>query len=209
MAKYVGPVCRLCRREGMKLYLKGERCYTAKCSIDRRAFPPGQHGKARQRFSEYRLQLREKQKIKRLYGVLEKPFRNYFANADRMKGVTGENLLQLLERRLDNVIYRAGWGRSRNDARQLVRHRHVLVNGQRVDVPSFSVRVGDVIEIREESKNHEGVKGAIEFHESLGQQAAWLEVDAKALKTTVSRLPERHDLTMPIDEHLVVELYSK
>lgn len=209
MAHYTGPVCRLCRREGVKLYLKGERCYSAKCSFDRRGYAPGQHGRARTRFSEYRLQLREKQKVKRIYGILERPFRNYFERADRMRGVTGENLLQLLERRLDNVVYRAGWARSRAEARQFVRHSHVLVNGRKVDIPSFSVRVGDVVEIREASRSRESVTEAVEFQESLGLSAPWLDIDSKAFKATVSRVPDREDITMPIDEHLIVELYSK
>lgn len=209
MARYNGPVCRLCRREGIKLYLKGERCYTAKCSFDRRNYAPGQHGRARVRFSEYRLQLREKQKVKRMYGLLEQPFRNEFIRADRMRGVTGENLLQLLERRLDNVIYRSGWARSRREARQMVRHRHILVNGRKVNIPSFRVRVGDVIEVKNSSKNKQSIKDAIEFQESLGLTADWLDIDSKALKSQVRRLPQRDDVTMPIDEHLIVELYSK
>jgi len=209
MARYTGPVCRLCRREGTKLYLKGERCYTAKCSYDRRGYAPGQHGRARQRFSEYRLQLREKQKVKRLYGVMERPFRNNFKAADRMRGVTGENLLQLLERRLDNAIYRCGWARSRNEARQVVRHGHVQVNGRKVDIPSFTVRAGDQLEIVAGSKNMEIVKEATEFQESLGLLAPWMDIDIKTAKAEVKRLPEREDITMPIDEYLIVELYSK
>lgn len=209
MARYTGPVCRLCRREGTKLYLKGERCYTAKCSFDKRGYAPGMHGKARQRFSEYRLQLREKQKVKRLYGITERPFRNYFERADRMHGITGEKLLQLLERRLDNAIYRSGWARSRKEARQIVRHGHVVVNGRRVNVPSFTLRVGDVLEIKESSKKLESVSEAAEFQESLSLMAPWLEIDMKSRKAEVKRLPEREDITMPIDEHLIVELYSK
>ncbi|RMF13465.1 MAG: 30S ribosomal protein S4 [Candidatus Dadabacteria bacterium] len=209
MARYTGPVCRLCRREGTKLYLKGERCYTAKCSFDRRGYAPGVHGRARQRFSEYRLQLREKQKVKRIYGLLERPFRNNFKHADRMRGVTGENLLQLLERRLDNVVYRTGWARSRREARQLVRHGHVVVNGRRTNIPSFSVRVGDVIELREKSRKLASVQEATEFQESLGLTAPWLDIDNKQRRAEVRRLPEREDITMPIDEYLIVELYSK
>jgi small subunit ribosomal protein S4 len=209
MAHYTGPVCRLCRREGSKLFLKGERCYSAKCSFDRRGYAPGQHGRARTRFSEYRVQLREKQKVKRIYGVLERPFRNYFERADRMRGVTGANLLQLLERRLDNVVYRAGWARSRSEARQLVRHGHVRVNGRRVDIPSFSVRVGDVVEMKEASRTREPVREGVEFHESLGLSAPWLDVDGKEFKATIARKPEREDITMQIDEQLIIELYSK
>lgn len=209
MAHYNGPVCRLCRREGVKLFLKGERCYSAKCSFDRRGYAPGQHGRARARFSEYRVQLREKQKVKRIYGILERPFRNYFERADRMRGVTGENLLQLLERRLDNVVYRAGWARSRAEARQLVRHGHLRVNGRRVDIPSFSVRVGDIVELKEASRTKGPVREGVEFQESLGLSVPWLDVDVKAFKATIARKPEREDITMPIDEQLIVELYSK
>ncbi len=209
MARYTGPVCRQCRREGLKLYLKGERCYTSKCSFDRRGYAPGQHGRARMRFSEYRLQLREKQKVKRMYGLMERPFRNNFKRADRMKGVTGENLLQLLECRLDNVVFRAGWARSRPEARQMVRHRHIVVNGRKTDVPSFVVRIGDVIEIKQQSHRNENIRESIEFQESLGLTAPWLEIDNKQMKAEVKRLPEREDITMPIDESLIVELYSK
>jgi len=208
VARYTGAVCRLCRREGLKLFLKGERCYTDKCAIERRNYPPGEHGQARPKFSEYSIQLREKQKLRRIYGVLEGQFRRYFALADRSKGVTGETLLQLLERRLDNVVYRLGFATSRAEARQLVRHGHFLVNGHKVDVPSFLVRVGDGIHVRERSRQIARIKEALELAQRRGVPE-WLEVNPEAFAGTMKALPVRADLTMPINEKLVVELYSK
>ena len=208
MARYTGAVCRLCRREGLKLFLKGERCYTDKCAIERRNYPPGEHGQARPKFSEYSIQLREKQKLRRIYGVLEGQFRRYFAMADRARGVTGETLLQLLERRLDNVVYRLGFATSRAEARQLVRHGHMLVNGRKVDVPSYLIRPGDAIGVREKSRQIARIKEALELAQRRGVPE-WLEVNPEAFAGSVKTLPVRADLTMPINEKLVVELYSK
>lgn len=208
MARYTGPVCRLCRREGAKLYLKGDRCYTGKCAIDRRAYAPGQHGQGRKKVSEYGLQLREKQKAKRIYGILETQFRNYFEKADRQKGITGENLLRLLERRLDNVVFRLGYGSSRTESRQLVRHGHFIVNGSRVNIPSFLVNVGDVVAVTEKSKESPKLK---ELAESAQSKAApgWLEKDTTALGGKIVSIPSREDIDVPIQEHLIVELYSR
>ncbi|MCL8206537.1 MAG: 30S ribosomal protein S4 [Actinomycetia bacterium] len=207
MARYTGPVCRLCRREGTKLYLKGEKCYTDKCPVVRRPFPPGQHGQARRKLSEYGVQLREKQKLRRTYGVLEGQFRRYLDKASRKTGVTGTTLLQLLERRLDNVVYRMGFASSRAEARQLVRHGHFTVNGRKVDIPSFSTRPGDVIAVRESSRDKGRFK---EVRESAPRGVpAWLEVDRPALKGTVVRLPSREEIDVPVQEHLVIELYSR
>ncbi|MFZ3172972.1 MAG: 30S ribosomal protein S4 [Carboxydocellales bacterium] len=208
MARYTGPVCRLCRREGAKLYLKGDRCYTGKCAIDRRAYAPGQHGQGRKKVSEYGLQLREKQKAKRIYGILETQFHNYFEKADRQKGVTGENLLRLLERRLDNVVFRLGYGSSRTEARQLVRHGHFIVNGSRVNIPSFLVKVGDVVAVTEKSKESPKLK---ELAESAQSKAvpAWLEKDSAALGGKIVSIPSREDIDVQIQEHLIVELYSR
>lgn len=209
MARYTDPVCRLCRREGMKLYLKGERCYTDKCAIERRNYPPGQHGQGRRRkVSEYAVQLREKQRLKRMYGLLEKQFRRYFDFAERDKGVTGEVLLNYLERRLDNMVFRLGMATSRAEARQLIRHRHFEVNGKRVDIPSFLTNPGDEISIREKSRAKDVFTRAIEIATKRGV-SEWLELDAATAKGKVLRLPERDELTMPINERLVVELYSK
>jgi small subunit ribosomal protein S4 len=209
MARYVGPVCRLCRREGMKLFLKGERCYTEKCAIEKRNFPPGQHGKTRKaKLVGYGVQLREKQKVKRIYGVLEDQFRRYFESAERQRGITGETLLQLLERRLDNVIYRLGLATSRPQARQLVRHGHFLVNGKKVDVPSYSVRVSEVIGVRESSRNTPSIQHAIEEVKGRGIPE-WLSFDANALSGRVSSLPTREQINLPVQEQLIVELYSK
>ncbi len=208
MARYTGPSCRLCRRERMELYLKGDRCYTEKCAIRRRNFPPGQHGQGRAKISDYGLQLREKQRVKRIYGVLEDQFRGYFEKAERMKGVTGTNLLTLLERRLDNVTFRLGFANSRSQARQLVRHNHILVNGQRVNLPSFLVKVGDVIQVAERSRNSAVIRDALEAAARRGLPQ-WLELDKDAAKGRVSMMPSREDITMPIQEHLIVELYSK
>jgi small subunit ribosomal protein S4 len=192
----------------MELYLKGDRCYTEKCAIRRRNFPPGQHGQGRAKISDYGLQLREKQRVKRIYGVLEDQFRGYFEKAERMKGVTGTNLLTLLERRLDNVTFRLGFANSRSQARQLVRHNHILVNGQRVNLPSFLVKVGDVIQVAERSRNSAVIRDALEAAARRGLPQ-WLELDKDAAKGRVSMMPSREDITMPIQEHLIVELYSK
>ena len=208
MARYTGSVCRLCRREGTKLFLKGEKCYGSKCTLDQRPTPPGEHGQARQRkMSEYGIQLREKQKAKRTYGVLEGQFHRYFEEADRQKGITGENLLVMLERRLDNVVYRLGFGASRPQARQIVRHGHIRVNGQKVDIPSFLVSAGDVITIREKSAESEHFKA---MREGTGKVVpAWLTIDAAELKATVAAMPKREDIDMSIQENLIVELYSR
>ena len=208
MARYRGAVCRLCRREGEKLFLKGERCYTGKCAMERRPFAPGQHGKSRKKQSEYGLQLREKQKAKRIYGVLETQFRNYFAEADRRKGITGENLLILLECRLDNVLYRAGFGRSRTEARQIVRHNHVLVNGKKVNIPSYQVKVGDVITVKEKSQSSAGIKTIIETTASR-PIPEWLDSDLENFTVKVADKPSRDMIQIPVEETLIVELYSK
>jgi len=209
MARYTGPVCRLCRREGEKLYLKGDRCYTEKCAIDRRAYAPGQHGQGnRKKLSEYGLQLREKQKARRIYGILEKQFGNYFDKAERQKGITGENLLRLLERRLDNVVFRLGFASSRVEARQLVKHNHFTINGQKVNIPSMLVKVGDVIQVKE--KSLEAVKFQ-ELKESITHKTppAWLELDKNNLSGKVLALPNRDQIDVPIEDHLIVELYSR
>ena len=209
MARYAGPVCRLCRREGMKLFLKGERCYGEKCAIERRNVPPGQHGKGRRaRLLGYGLQLREKQKVKRMYGVLERQFRRYFEAADRKKGVTGEMLLQLLERRLDNVVYRLGFATSRPQARQLVRHGHFTVNGRRADVPSFSVRAGDTVEVRTSSAKNATIVYAMEEVKGRGIPE-WLELNVETLTGRLTTAPTRDQLNLPVQEQLIVELYSK
>lgn len=208
MARYTGSTCRLCRREGAKLYLKGDRCYSPRCAIERRNYAPGIHGQNRKKLSEYGIQLREKQKARRIYGVLETQFRNYFARAERMKGITGENLLQLLERRLDNVVYRLGLASSRVEARQLVRHGHFRVNGRKVNIPSFLVRPGDVVEIAEKSK--ESPKLA-ELMAKAAEQTPppWLEYDRERAVGKVLALPTREQIDVPVQEHLIVELYSK
>jgi len=209
MARYVGPVCRLCRREGMKLFLKGERCYTEKCAIEKRNFAPGQHGKARKaKLAGYGVQLREKQKVKRIYGVLEDQFRGYFESADRQRGITGDTLLQLLERRLDNVTYRLGLATSRPQARQLVRHGHFLVNGRKVDVPSYSVKVGEVVSVRPTSQQAPAILHAIEEVKGRGIPE-WLSFDANAMTGRVMSLPTREQINLPVQEQLIVELYSK
>lgn len=210
MARYNGPVCRLCRREGMKLYLKGERCHTEKCAIEKRNFVPGQHGKEKKsKILGYGLQLREKQKARRYYGILEGQFRTYFEKGSRMKGITGENLLNMLERRLDNVVYRMGFGTSRNQARQIVRHGHMQVNGRKVNIPSFQVKPGDLIEVREKSKNHAAILHAKEATAAY-PNPNWLEVDRDALKARVLQQPKREELVqIQLNEQLIVELYSK
>jgi small subunit ribosomal protein S4 len=208
LARYTKSVCRLCRRENLKLFLKGERCYTEKCAIDRRNYPPGQHGQSRKKFSDYGTQLREKQKVKRLYSILENQFRNTFKEADRQKGITGEILLSLLERRLDNTIYRLGFANSRNEARQLVKHNHFLVNQAKVNIPSYLVKPGDVIQLREKSKKVVRILEALEGVARRGVPQ-WLELDKEQLQGSVKGLPTRGDITLPIQEKLIVELYSK
>ena len=209
MARYNDSVCRLCRREGMKLFLKGERCYTDKCAFDRRGYPPGQHGQRRIKFSDYGIQLREKQKVRRIYGVSERQFRNYFAKADRQKGITGANLLILLERRLDNAIYRLGFATSRQEARQLVGGGHFAVNGRTVSIPSYLVKPDDVIEVKEKSKGMQRIKEAVEGMARRGMPQ-WLALEKDSLKGMVKGWPDRTELTTPpIQEQLIVELYSK
>jgi len=208
MARYTGPVCKLCRREGMKLFLKGERCYTDKCSFDRRPYPPGQHGQRRIKFTEYGIRLREKQKVRRMYGMVEKQFRRYFGEADRQRGVTGENLLSLLERRLDNVVYRMGFAQTRSDARQIVLHRHILVNGKRVNIPSYQVKPGDVVAVKEKSREKGRFQAAATASERRPTRE-WLDVDLAAFTGTVKALPNREEITLPIQEQLIVEFYSR
>jgi small subunit ribosomal protein S4 len=208
MARYTDAVCRLCRREGQKLFLKGDKCYSDKCPVDRRHYPPGQHGQGRKKLSEYGLQSREKQKTRRYYGVLESQFRKYFEMAERKPGVTGTNLLQILESRLDNVVYRLGMAMSRPEARQLVRHGHFTVNGRRVNIPSFLVKPGDVIALKESSRNLEKFKIVLEANASR-VPPRWLDLNRDAIQGTVTALPEREDIDFPVEEHLIVELYSK
>lgn len=208
MARYTGPSCKLCRREGMKLYLKGERCYKDKCGVEKKGYPPGQHGQLKKKLSDYGVQLREKQKVKRIYGILESQFRLYFERATNMKGITGENLLQLLERRLDNAVYRAGFASSRAQARQLVKHNHFTVNGKKVNIPSYLLKVGDVVELREKSRDNKLIVESLETSEGRGT-ADWMSIDKAAFKAVVNRLPERSDIGYDIQEHLIVELYSK
>lgn len=209
MARYNGSMCRLCRRENLKLFLKGDRCFSDKCAFERRPYAPGQHGQRRGRkFSDYRLQLREKQKVKRIYGVLEKQFRGSYYRAERQKGITGINLLMLLECRLDNVVYRMGFAASRNQARQLVRHNHFMVNNQKVNIPSYRVSPGEVVEVREKSRT---VKQIIDAMETVVRRGIpqWIEIEKEKFRGVFKALPNREDLTMPIQEQLIVELYSK
>jgi small subunit ribosomal protein S4 len=208
LARHTESVCRLCRRENLKLFLKGERCYTDKCAIERRNYPPGQHGQARPKFSAYSIQLREKQKVKRIYGLLENQFRRTFAEAARIKGITGETLLILLERRLDSTTYRLGFASSRAEARLLVRHGHILVNGKRVNIPSYFVRLGDVVSVKEQSRQMTRVLSAMEGSQRRGVPE-WAEVDRDTFSGRIKLLPTRRDITMPINEKLIVELYSK
>ena len=208
MARYIGSVCRLCRREGGKLYLKGERCFTDKCAVEKRAYPPGQHGQRRTRVSDYGLQLREKQKLRRIYGVMEKQFLDYYKEADRIKGSTGDNLLKLLEGRLDNVVYRMGFGTSRAESRQLLRHNCILVNGKRLNIPSYQVRPSDEITVTEAAKQQIRVTAALEAAEQRGV-ADWLDVDFKGMKGVYRVTPDRSELPGEIDESLVIALYSK
>ena len=209
MARYTGPVCRLCRREGMKLFLKGERCYTEKCAIEKRNLPPGQHGKLRKaKLVGYGLQLREKQKVKRIYGVLENQFRRYFEMADRQRGITGETLLQLLERRFDNVVYRLGLATSRAQARQLVRHGHFLINGKKVDIPSYQVKEGDLVTVLGRTQKNPTIEHAIEEVKGRGIPE-WLSFDQNALTGRINAMPTREQINLPVQEQLIVELYSK
>ncbi len=209
MARYIGPVCRLCRREAMKLFLKGERCYTEKCAIEKRNFPPGQHGKTRKaKLLGYGVQLREKQKVKRIYGVLEDQFRRYFEAAERQRGITGEVLLQLLERRLDNVVYRLGLATSRPQARELVRHGHFAVNDKKVNIPSFQVRAGDLVSVRQGSQKNVTIQHAMEEVKGRGIPE-WLQLQAEQFAGRVVSLPTREQINLPVQEQLIVELYSK
>lgn len=209
MARYTGPVCKLCRREGEKLFLKGNRCVTVKCSFEKKSYAPGQHGASqRTKISEYGIQLREKQKVRKIYGILEKQFRNYFQNAERLKGITGENLLKLLESRLDNTIFRLGFAQSRNQARQLILHRHFLVNGKLVDIPSFLLKPGDVITVKENSRR------LIVVHESMKRirdedMYPWLTLDKAKMEGSFKDVPNRGDIPVQVQENLIVELYSK
>ena len=208
MAKYTGSKCRQCRREGGKLFLKGEKCFTAKCAVENRPFPPGQHGQRRTRLSDYATQLREKQKVRRIYGVLEKQFRNYYKKAAGTKGSTGENLLQLLEGRLDNVVYRMGFASSRSESRQLVRHNGISVNGSRVNIPSYQVQPSDVVSTTEKGRSQSRIKSAIELAQQRGF-SDWIDVDTKKIEGVYKSRPERGELPADINEHLIVELYSK
>lgn len=205
--RYTGPVCRLCRREGVKLFLKGDRCYTDKCAIVKRNFAPGQHGASRKKVTEYGVQLREKQKVRRFYGISESQMYKYYNMADKMKGITGENLFKLLELRLDNVVYRMGLATSRAEARQLVVHGHFLLNGSKADIPSLLTTVGDVIQVKEKSRSTEKFKSLVENHN--GNTVAWLNMDLEQLKGTLVAEPTREDIDLPVEEHLIVELYSK
>ncbi|MDD5306321.1 MAG: 30S ribosomal protein S4 [Deltaproteobacteria bacterium] len=208
MARNTGPVCKLCRRESMKLFLKGDRCLTDKCSFDRRPYPPGQHGQRRGKASEYARHLREKQKARRIYGVFERQFSNYFEKADRLKGVTGENLLGMLERRVDNVVFKMGFALTRRAGRQMVRHNHVLVNGRRVNVPSYLLKAGDEVSIKEPSRKIASIQSSLESRERLGF-ASWIEVDTKNFKGVLKAIPAVKDLQLPIEEQLIVEFYSR
>ena len=208
MARYTGSVCRLCRREGTKLFLKGDRCYSEKCAIEKRNYPPGVHGQGRTRFSDYGMQLREKQKVKRMYGLLERQFRRTFAQASRMKGRSGEQLLLLLERRLDNIVFRMGFATSRSEARQLVRHGHFLVNGRKAMTPSMVLKAGWTVSLVEKSRSVARIVGALETVESRSIPQ-WIEVDKENFTGTLTQMPAREDITLPIDEQLIVELYSR
>ena len=208
MARYTGSVCKLCRREGEKLFLKGERCYSDKCSVSRRNYVPGQHGKGRKKTSEYGLQLRMKQKARRYYGILEGQFHHYFEMAERKQGVTGENLLRILESRLDNVVYRLGWASSRAEARQLVVHGHFLVNGKKVDIPSYLLRAGEVVAVSAKSKESTKVQAVLETN-SGRPVPAWLDLNREALEAKVVNLPAREEIDTPVEEQLIVEFYSK
>ena len=207
MARYTGPVCRLCRREGMKLFLKGDRCYTDQCAIVKRNYAPGQHGQSRKKVTEYGMQLREKQKVRRFYGISESQMTKYFIMADKMRGITGENLLKILELRLDNVVYRMGFASSRAEARQLVTHGHFLVNGAKVDIPSLILSAGDVVEVKERTRGSEKIKDLVANHN--GNTVKWINIDLDQLKGSIVAEPTREDIDIPVEEHLIVELYSK
>ena len=208
MARYLGSACRQCRREGTKLFLKGDRCFSEKCAVEKRAYPPGQHGQGRTRFSDFGVQLREKQKVKRMYGLLEHQFRSTFDRASRMKGRAGENLLVLLERRLDNVVFRMGFATSRNEARQMVRHGHFTLNGRKASTPSIQVRPGETVAVREKSQKVVRIAAALEALEGRSVPQ-WIEVDKDTFAGTMTQLPTREDITLPIEEQLIVELYSR
>ena len=208
MSRYTGSVCKLCRREGTKLFLKGERCYTPKCAMERRAYPPGQHGRRRKKPTQYAIQLREKQKLRRTYGVSETQFKNYFRKAERQKGVAGENFLVLLERRLDNVVYRLGFATSRRQARQLVAHGHIMVDGRKVDIPSYLVKAGQVVELKEKARSIPFVREALELSRQ-GKTFAWLRPEPERFRGEIVALPTRQDIDLPVSEQLVVEFYSK
>ncbi|MFH1156794.1 MAG: 30S ribosomal protein S4 [Pseudomonadota bacterium] len=208
MSRYIGSVCRQCRRENMKLFLKGDRCFSDKCSFDRRSYPPGQHGQRRGKYSDYGVQLREKQKVRRIYGISEKQFRLIFQRADQQKGITGINLLSLLERRLDNTVFRLGFTNSRTQGRHFVRHNHFLINGKKVNIPSYVLKAGDVIELKEKSRNVQAINDSMDTVVRRGVPQ-WLELDKDGYKGTVKGLPAREDITLPIQEQLIVELYSK
>jgi len=208
LARYRGSTCRICRRENMKLMLKGDRCFSDKCAFDRRSYAPGQHGQKRSKYSDYGIQLREKQKVKRMYGLTEKQFRLFFKRADRMKGITGTNLLTLLERRLDNVIFRLGFANSRNQSRQIVRHNHILINSKKVNIPSFIVQVGDIIEVKEKSRKVNVIAESLDTVVRRGIPQ-WLELEKEQFKGVVKAVPIRDDITTPMQEQLIVELYSK
>ncbi len=208
MARYTGPVCKLCRREGVKLFLKGDRCFSDKCAFEKRNYPPGEHGQRNVKLTGYGLQLREKQKLKRIYGVAEKQFRNYFFKSDKMKGITGDNLIELLEKRLDSIVYKLGFASSRKEARVLIRQNHFLVNGRKVNIPSFIVKEGDVIQIKEKSRESSKI---IETLEASQRRTIpeYLELDKENFRGIVKRLPKREEITLPVNEQLIVELYSK
>lgn len=208
MAKYKGALCRLCRREGEKLFLKGTRCFTEKCAVERKKYAPGQHGQNKGKLSDYGLQLREKQKVRRMYGIMERQFRTYFKKASSTKGITGEILLQLLERRFDNVVYRLGFAVNRREARQLVRHGHFLINGRHVDIPSCLLRPGDVVEVKESSRDVPAISESLSIAEHKGFPE-WMEVDVQNMKGKFIRMPSREDIHLPVQEQLIVELYSK
>ncbi|HOU11216.1 MAG TPA: 30S ribosomal protein S4 [Clostridiales bacterium] len=208
MARYTGAVCKLCRREGKKLFLKGERCYTGKCSIERRAYAPGQHGQSRKKTSEYGLQLRAKQQARRFYGIQEGQFHKYFLMAERKQGITGENLLRICESRIDNVVYLLGWSSSRAEGRQLVNHGHFRVNGHKVDIASYLLKAGDVVSIKEKSRQNDKIQAIIEAN-AARPVPKWLEISADRFEAKVVSLPEREDMTVPVEEHLIVEYYSK
>jgi small subunit ribosomal protein S4 len=208
MARYTGAVCKLCRREGKKLFLKGERCYTGKCSVERRAYAPGQHGQSRKKTSEYGLQLRAKQQARRYYGIQEGQFHKYFLMAERKQGVTGENLLRICESRLDNVVYLLGWANSRAEGRQLVTHGHYLVNGKKVDIPSYLLKAGDTIGIKSKSKDSEKIKTVLDVN-GARPVPQWLELNREAIEAKVLVMPDREQISVPVEEHLIVEYYSK